>query len=178
MVGCVCSSQTKRFHGRIAAAIYSAVSILNHSCDPNAALVTTESANGMPGGPHSLPAAVCSPTEAGGNVEVETARVVTLRNIVAGEEVTIAYRADWMALQVQYRREQLLNTWGFVQCARCKLDKPFAACRQRQRLAATKVPTSQMKERQRSSNGVTWTMRQQEASTKVVWQQCLALLLS
>ena len=109
--------------------IYSAVSILNHSCDPNAALVTTESADGMPGGPHSLPAAVCAPTGAGGNVEVETARVVTLRNIVAGEEVTIAYRADWMALQVQYRREQLLNTWGFVcQCARCKLEATVCSC--------------------------------------------------
>ena len=111
--------------------IYSAVSILNHSCDPNAALVTAESADGLPGGPLSPPVTAGAPHAAGAESEadaVETARVVALRSIDAGDEVTIAYRADWMALEVQHRREQLLNTWGFVcQCARCKLEASIAS---------------------------------------------------
>lgn len=77
-------------------ALYRSVSMLNHSCAPNAALVTTFGRN----------ATSCE------------SRVVTLRTVQPGEQVCIAYQV--LLRPTVERRQVLRERYGFTcECVRC-----------------------------------------------------------
>ena len=135
--------------------IYGAVSFFNHSCDPAATLFTKRGCDGLPGllrpplpsvpSPTQQPTKADAEAEAEGTAqpEAEEARVFAIRNIEVGEEVTIAYRADWLTFPVLLRRRLLRHSWHFeCDCARCVAEQAQLAVAFQWGQPASQVPPS------------------------------------
>jgi hypothetical protein len=117
--------------------IYGGVSMFNHSCAPNASMFTQRSCNALPGllrpPPPGAPAREASPAE--------EARIFAICAIERDQEVTLAYRADWLAFPAPLRRRLLKRSWHFdCDCARCAAEQPTGAAVHAAGGAADSVP--------------------------------------
>jgi len=107
----------------------------NHSCEPSLQtnLMTVQTA------PVQTAAGAGHPVNINSNEDPCEIWVDALRDIPAGEEVTVSYLSAWALRQkVEYRREKLMKIWGFeCVCARC--TKQSAAL---ELLDSTQIPPS------------------------------------
>ena len=108
--------------------LYSHVSLLNHSCQPNAAVYWDSSDDPSSAAVHSSSSSLSS-----------LPRVFAIAEVAEGEEVCIAYRADLLHFPTPLRRSLIEQSWHFLcSCQRC--SQPAAECRQEQLLLALTRP--------------------------------------
>jgi SET domain len=114
--------------------VFVVFSLFNHSCAPNACVVLPLEAGGVGVAETEESGVGVGGAEDGQKTEEEgqaapfegRARVVAIRDIAPGEEITIDYGAAPLLLPRDLRRGELKKGWGFdCACVRCR-DPPAA----------------------------------------------------